>query len=161
MNGTEIFIFDFDGTIIDSDHRQLSNADGSINLDHWRENCTKEKIFQDQLMPLYEYARRLSIAGFDCYGCTARVLSKHDWEFFFMANLDKIFRKIISRPVGCTTKDSELKSKQLQHFFNFAQFKDREKVFIDDNEDNRIALARMGATVYNPQNSDWVNSLTI
>ena len=78
-----------------------------------------------------------------------------------MANLDKIFRKIISRPLGCETKDSVLKSKQLQHFFNLAQFKEREKVFIDDNEDNRIALAKMGATVYNPLNSDWVNSLSI
>jgi len=158
---SKIFIFDFDGTIIDSSHRALSHEDGSINLDHWVENCTKEKIFQDQLMPLYEYARRLSEKGFYCCGCTARALTKHDWEFFFMCNLDKIFKNIYFRPTGCETKDSELKAKQLRHFFNFKQFKDREKVFIDDNKDNRIALQKMGATVYNPLNQDWVNSLSI
>ena len=48
QQNSEIFIFDFDGTIIDSSHRALSHEDGSINLDHWVENCTKEKIFQDQ-----------------------------------------------------------------------------------------------------------------
>ena len=161
QQNSEIFLFDFDGTIIDSSHRALSHPDGSINLDHWVENCTKEKIFSDELLPLYEYARRLSFNGYDCFGITARALTKYDWEYFFLYDLDKIFNKIYYRPTGCDTKDSELKAKQLRHFFNFKQYKDREKIFIDDNEGNRLALEKMGATVYNPLNQDWVNSLSI
>ena len=48
-----IAIYDLDNTIIDSEHRQLSNDDGSINLEHWFENCTEEKINKDTLLPLY------------------------------------------------------------------------------------------------------------
>ena len=47
-----IYIFDLDHTVIDSSHRQLTRADGSLDLDHWIENCTREKIYQDKLLPL-------------------------------------------------------------------------------------------------------------
>ena len=150
QQNSEIFIFDFDGTIIDSSHRALSHSDGSINLDHWKENCTKDKIFNDTLMPLYEYARRLSNNGYDCYGCTARTLTKHDWEFFFLIGLDKYLAKIISRPIGVDTADWELKSKQLQPYFNLAPFKDKIKIFYDDNAKNRVALEEMGAVSLAP-----------
>ena len=52
-----LFIFDLDGTVIDSSHRALANADGSITLDFWRENSTAEMIAKDKLFPL---ARNLS-----------------------------------------------------------------------------------------------------
>ena len=39
-----IYIFDLDGTVIDSSHRQLALPNGDIDLTHWRENSTKEKI---------------------------------------------------------------------------------------------------------------------
>ena len=123
----EIYIFDFDVTLIDSSHRALTNPDGSINLDYWKENSTKEKIFQDTLLPLYAYAKALADNGHYLVGCTARELSKYDYEFFLLFGFDKIFKKIISRPKGNTMTDHILKGKQLQYLFNLKGFKDCKK----------------------------------
>ena len=46
-------LYDLDGTIIDSSQRIKFKEDGSLDLEHWRENSTKENIFQDRLLPLY------------------------------------------------------------------------------------------------------------
>ena len=47
-----IFIFDLDDTTVDSSHRTRLNADGSINLAHWRKHCTAENIMRDSMLPL-------------------------------------------------------------------------------------------------------------
>ena len=46
------FIFDLDHTVIDSSHRQITKADGSLDLDNWIANCTREKIMADTFLPL-------------------------------------------------------------------------------------------------------------
>ena len=46
------YIFDLDHTVIDSSHRQLTKADGSLDLAHWIANNTREKIMADSLLPL-------------------------------------------------------------------------------------------------------------
>ena len=46
------FIFDLDHTVIDSSHRQATRPDGSLDLDHWRENSTPAMIEADSLLPL-------------------------------------------------------------------------------------------------------------
>ena len=117
-----IVIWDFDGTIIDSSHRS-NYTNGRLDLDHWKTNSTKENIFRDTLLPKYEMMRRLHHEGVYQIGCTARELSKHDWE---------------------------LKSKQLQPYFNLAPFKDKIKIFYDDNAKNRVALEEMGAVSLAP-----------
>ena len=144
-----IVIWDFDGTIIDSSHRS-NYTNGRLDLDHWKTNSTKENIFRDTLLPKYEMMRRLHHEGVYQIGCTARELSKHDWEFFFLVGLDKYLAKIISRPIGVDTPDWELKSKQLQPYFNLAPFKDKIKIFYDDNAKNRVALEEMGAVSLAP-----------
>lgn len=146
----DIHIFDFDGTLIDSSHRQITNADGSINLKHWRANNTRDMIFSDTLLPLYAHAYQLANNGAYLIGCTARELTKADWEFFFLYGFDKLFKKIISRPKGNETPDHILKSKQLRYLFNLKSFKNRTKHFYDDNEMNRYALMKMGAYTYEP-----------
>ena len=40
-----LYIFDLDHTVIDSSHRQITRADGSLDLDAWIENSTRKKIF--------------------------------------------------------------------------------------------------------------------
>ena len=47
-----LFIFDLDGTTIDSSHRQNTLPDGSLNLDAWVRNNTPEKIARDSLLPM-------------------------------------------------------------------------------------------------------------
>lgn len=146
----DIYIFDFDGTIIDSSHRGITNRDGSINLEYWKQHNTKDHIFQDTLLPLYSYAKWLSDIGAYCVGCTARELTKYDEEFFLLCGFDKIFKRIISRPIGNTTKDCDLKSMQLQYLFNLKAFKKKNKYFFDDNAQNRYALMKMGAFTFDP-----------
>ena len=144
-----LIIWDFDGTIIDSSHR-ANYTNGKLDLDHWKLNSTRENILRDTLLPKYEFMRRLHHDGIYQIGCTARELTKADWEFFFLVGLDKYLSKIISRPIGDETEDSILKAKQLQPYFNLNPFKDKIKIFYDDNPKNRIALEDMGAISFAP-----------
>ncbi len=139
-----LIIWDFDGTIIDSSHRARHNEQG-LDLAHWKAHSTREYIMADRLLPKYEMMRRLHHEGVYQIGCTARELSKADWEFFFLVGLDRYLEKIISRPIGDETEAHILKQKQLQPYFNLAPFKDKIKIFYDDNAMNREALENLGA----------------
>ena len=153
-----IYIFDGDGTIIDSSHRGLINSDGSINLEYWKENSTPEKIAKDKMLPLWDYAQWLKSQGHRLIFCTARELGKADHQFFIRHNFHKIFDRIISRPIGDTTADHILKAKQLQYLFNLKWAKDKPKFFYDDNAFNRKALSDLGAISINP--ADYLVSRT-
>lgn len=74
-------IFDLDGTVIDSSHRQLNKPCGSIDLAHWRENCTPDKIARDTLLPLARAMRRFYAAGHTVIVCTSRIMSEADFRF--------------------------------------------------------------------------------
>ena len=128
-----IYIFDLDHTVIDSSHRQLTRADGSLDLDHWIANNTADKIMQDKLLPLARLMRSAYSQGHTVIICTARVLSIPDYVFLEKHNLRA--HAILSRPMGCTDADADLKRELL-----FGHFKDqplarwaRNAVFYDDN----------------------------
>ena len=142
-----IAIYDLDNTIIDSEHRQLSNADGSINLEHWFKNCTEEKIEKDTLLPLYNKLVKQYKEGNTIILCTARNMGKYDYEYLYKNNI--WHDKIISRPNNCTTKDYILKAQQLKYLFNLKQYAKIQKEFYDDNTDNLKALFKLGAKVFN------------
>ncbi len=128
-----IYIFDLDHTVIDSSHRQLTRADGSLDLDHWRDNCTRQKIFADKLLPLARLMRSAYASGHTVIVCTARVLSRHDYAFLNVHNLKA--HAILSRPEGCATGDADLKRELLFDHFRgqpLARWA-RNAVFYDDN----------------------------
>jgi FMN phosphatase YigB (HAD superfamily) len=128
-----IYIFDLDHTVIDSSHRQLTRPDGSLDLDHWIENCTREKIFADKLLPLARLMRSAYAQGHTVIVCTARVLSAHDRAF--LAHHDLKAHAILSRPMGCNTGDADLKRELLFSHFRgqpLARWA-RNAVFYDDN----------------------------
>ena len=128
-----IYIFDLDHTVIDSSHRQLTRADGSLDLDHWIENCTRQKIFADKLLPLARLMRSAYAQGHRVIICTARVLSAHDYAYLAHHNLRA--DAILSRPMGCADADDVLKKNLLfKHFKNqpLARWT-RNAVFYDDN----------------------------
>lgn len=107
-------VFDLDGTVIDSDHRKLTRADGSLDLDHWRENCTREKIFADTLLPLAESMKRL----YDRHTiivCTARVMTQADWDFLEAHNLR--FHFALSRNPLDSRNDAAMKVAMMCDFF--------------------------------------------
>ena len=138
-----IYVIDLDGTVIDSTHRKLSNADGSLDLEHWVQNCTAEKVAQDSLLPLVATMRKAYYSGIHTViVCTARVLTDADYSFFLEHNLP--YHHMLDRPCGCTMNDAELKDIQLRLYAhnqglswqNFAL----QAVIYDDNQ---AVLTRM------------------
>ena len=144
-----ITIFDLDGTIIDSSHRQATLADGTLNLAKWIENSTAEMIFQDKVLPLATQVRRRQKAGDYVMVCTARLMSDADFEF--LQNEGICPDKIVSRPKGNMEPDGVLKAKQLRSLFNLKQFRKASKVMFDDAASVRSSLRKIGIAVINPE----------
>ena len=84
-----ISIFDLDGTIIDSSHRQMVKPDGTLDLAKWFENATAEKIFADKVLPLAQQVRKRQKAGDYVLVCTARNMTFADFEF--LQNLQRSY----------------------------------------------------------------------
>ena len=103
-----LYIFDVDGTVIDSSHRQLALPNGDIDLTHWKENSTKEKIFKDELLPLARYMRRaIANPKTQTAICTARNLGKYDYQYLSQKNLVTDF--ILARQDGDNRPDAKMK----------------------------------------------------
>jgi len=103
-----LYIFDLDHTVIDSSHRQITRADGSLDLDAWRKNCTRSQIFRDELLPLARFMRRaIADPNTQTAICTARVLSKHDYNF--LAQKQLVTDYILARFDGDNRRDDEMK----------------------------------------------------
>ena len=130
------YIFDLDHPVIDSSHRQLTRADGTLDLDNWIENCTREKIMADKLLPLADLMRSAWDNGNHVVICTARVLST--WDHVFLAKHDLKAHAILSRAQGDHRGDAEMKRDLLlKHFAGqgvpVARWA-RHSVFYDDNQ---------------------------
>lgn len=143
-----IVIYDLDGTIIDSSHRIKLHENGSLDLEHWKQNCTKEQIFKDDLLPLYWQLVSDYKQGNYVVLCTAREMGKWDYEYLHQMGI--YYDKIISRPNGNTTVDHVLKKSQLRYLWNLKPFQKIHKTFYDDNENNLSAINELGTgTVLN------------
>ena len=146
------FIYDLDHTVIDSSHRQLTLADGSLDLAHWIENCSREKIFCDSLLPLANQMRDLIARGKNVVICTARVMSDADYDFLWAKGLYTPW--ILSRPMGSRLGDAELKKGLLRAFasrqnVSWARFA-RTSIMLDDNESVLAMLENEGFRAYHP-----------
>lgn len=144
-----IRVYDLDGTVICSQHRKATLPDGSLDLDHWIENSTPEKIANDSLLPAVELMRKHWSKGDQIVICTARVLSDADY-MFFMEN-DIPFHSVLSRPQGCTMGDAELKDIQLRLYaqsigISWKRFCAIAKLY-DDNQKVLTRLESIGMAV--------------
>lgn len=149
----KICIYDLDGTIIDSSHRATHDEQGNIDLANWKAKSTKDFIFQDSLMPLYSQLVKDYKNGNMVILCTARELGKWDWEFLYFHNI--YFDRVISRPVGNMEKDYKLKKNQLRYLFTLPCYKDKEKIFYDDNSNNLWYVGTLGnIELVNPRYDD-------
>jgi len=144
-----ISIFDLDGTIIDSTHRQMVKSDGTLDLAAWKENATPEMIFEDKVLPLAQQVRKRQKAGDFVMVCTARNMTDADFEF--LQNEGICPDKIVSRPFGNMEPDGVLKAKQLRSLFNLKQFQKASKVMFDDAASVRSTLRKIGIAVINPE----------
>jgi hypothetical protein len=101
------YIFDLDGTVIDSSHRQAARADGTLDLDHWKANNTRRKIMADSLLPLARVWRMAYYRPAPVHVLTARVIGQDDLDFLNRNDLP--FHFMHSRPEGNTMPDHALK----------------------------------------------------
>lgn len=144
------FIFDLDHTVIDSSHRAATRADGSLDLDHWRENSTPEMIAKDSLLPLADQWRKVRAKGSEIIVCTARVMGLADYEFLGANGL--LADAVLSRKEGDDSKDHDLKLRLLFNYaqergLNFRRFK-MFSVMFDDNKNVINHLTANGFKVY-------------
>jgi hypothetical protein len=130
MNHLEIY--DLDGTVIDSSHRYKTAECGTkIDLNHWRENCTPEKIAQDKLLPL---AHKMKKSMSDPKKCvvvaTARVMQKADFDYI-IENLG-IPDYMVYRKENDIRKGADLKNQGIEKFVgDVSRFKSI-KIFEDN-----------------------------
>jgi phosphoglycolate phosphatase-like HAD superfamily hydrolase len=142
-------IFDLDGTVIDSTHRQATKADGSLDLDHWFANNTQEKILADSLLPLAETMRALAAIGHRIVICTARAIQPADKLFLAINRLP--YDALLYREMGNTESDASLKVRLLETYFigeglnNAAQAK---AIMFDDNLSVIDAMLSIGIKCY-------------
>jgi len=146
------YIFDLDHTVIDSSHRQLTRADGSLDLAHWIDNCSREQIFRDSLLPLANQMRDLIARGRDVVICTARVMSDADYDFLYANGLYTPW--VLSRPMGSRLGDADLKKGLLRAFaqrrnISWERFA-RTSIMLDDNESVLAMLENEGFRAYHP-----------
>ena len=78
------FIFDLDGTVIDSSHRQ------GDTLDDWRRMNTSDNIAKDSTLPLFDQMRDAINAGQDVIICTSRVMGDADFRWLTDHGIDPL-----------------------------------------------------------------------
>lgn len=146
------FIFDLDHTVVDSSHRQATRPDGSLDLDHWRENSTAELIERDTLLPLADEWRKIQRkANAKIIVCTARVMGPADYFYFGSRGL--LAETIISRREGDRTADDLLKLRGLKQYCKAQGISWRRfcktAIMFDDNKNVINTLANNGLMIHN------------
>ena len=128
-------IWDLDGTVIDSTHRYSTLPNGDIDLPKWIADNTRANIERDEMLPLARLMRSNYRMGDIVIICTARVLGV--WDKVFLADNGIKAQFILSREIGDTRGDAEMKRAKLFALFSslnipFARWT-RNATFYDDN----------------------------
>ena len=142
-------IFDLDGTVIDSTHRQATLADGSLDLDHWFEHNTPEKIMRDSLLPLADSMRAIMAAGHKIVVCTARAIQPADKLFLAVNRL--AYDALLHREIGNMESDASLKIRLLETYFiaeGFNNAAEAKAIMFDDNLKVIDAMRSIGIHCY-------------
>lgn len=144
-----IVVFDLDGTTLDSSHRQLTLADGRLDLEHWIENSKPAKVLQDSILPLGRMWARMSDNLVKVI-CTARVMDIADYKLLYKHGLSADF--ILSRPQDDRgTPDDLLKVTQLHPLLDLPEHRNLPVVMFDDSAKVRSTLRRLGIPVIHPK----------
>ena len=141
-----LFIFDLDGTAIDSNHRQ------GETLADWIALNTPENVARDSLLPLADSWKTIDQSRHDVVIMTSRVIA--DADLAFLARSGLRYRFIYSRPEGSMIPCGQLKSAMVRQCakdlgWSLARFTQQAYMF-DDSEEVRESLTAMGVRCYNP-----------
>ena len=135
----KIHVYDCDGVLVDTAHRYRNKPDGTIDLDYWIANRTRENIAKDKILPLAKnYLDDCINPEIFTILCTSRVYNALDIEFIIgrLGAPDKL----LMRPVDNMEGDAALKAKQLLRIFNLIQFQKLPRTLWEDNKKNIAVL---------------------
>ena len=114
----KIVVFDLDGTVVDSSHRTPSNPDGTLDLQGYYKQRTRQNIFKDTLLPLADVMKdRYRSGDYHVVICTAREIDQDDLDFLEYHGLK--YHEMLDR-TNCRKKyhwglrDPQYKTKQLK-----------------------------------------------
>ena len=136
-----LYIYDLDGTVIDSSHRRKFDTDGNLRLSYWRSHNTRKDVFGDSLLPLAKHMTKKMVDNIGII-CTAREISQNDLDFLEDHGIR--YDHIISRPFGMNTEDHILKYLQLKKFLrDNPHLQDRRKIMYDDSIENLQEISKL------------------
>jgi hypothetical protein len=145
-NDMQTLIYDLDGTVIDSSHRKLVRDDGTLDLAHWKENCTPNKIFRDSLLPLARVMRQHIGEGARVIICTSRVMSEADFAFLRLHSI--LAPAVLHRGIGDHRGDGEYKIAKLTGYLSQRELEGA--IMFDDAAEVRASVRPLGVKVLNP-----------
>jgi hypothetical protein len=134
-------IWDLDGVLFSAVARQLTNKDGSLNLDDYRKNSTPEKIARDLPLDLLEAIHILNKNNYPYHVATARVVCPSTAKLLAVNKVTPL--KIMGRGgENDSRRDHLLKC---DHLISSFSRRERERmILIDDNLNNCEAVTRIG-----------------
>ena len=144
-----LYIWDLDGTTIDSSHRALTNSEGGIDLDNWR-NHTARQILKDSPTELTPFMKKC-IADKNAVNwiCTSRVLSAADYRLIDRLGIRTSV--ILSRDENDNREDVAYKMAKVKRRLNLPNIRKMKKIVFDDRSDVRQAFRdRLGFTAPDP-----------
>jgi phosphoglycolate phosphatase-like HAD superfamily hydrolase len=148
MQSGMVCAFDLDGVLLDATARQLTKSDGSLDLEHYRENSTGEKIALDKSLALLEAVHILNDNNVPYHVITARVACRHTLALLEDRNIKPLH--IMARSgEHDNRKDHDLKTTHL--LANFDQRQRENMVLVDDNVANCKAVKTIGLKAINVQ----------
>ena len=140
-----VTIFDLDGTCINSEHRQATLPDGTLDL-ALAGKCNARKNIWRHAFTACPRGSQTTEKGDFTIVCTARQMQDADFEFLMNEGINPDM--ILSRKVGDNRADGELKANQLRRLFNLRQFKNANKVMFDDASSVRSTLRKLRNCCY-------------
>ena len=143
------FIFDLDGTVIDSTHRQ---GDGS--LDDWRRLDTAKNVALDSPLPLLDQMRDAIADDLDDIVCTSRVMAGRDFRWLDDHGIRGI--DILCRAPSDNRTCGFFKLQLLHNYarsidYTWARFAQTSLMF-DDDKGVQDTLRSVGLRVIDPLN---------
>ena len=145
------FIFDLDGTVIDSSHR-LGDS-----LDDWRRLNTADNIAADSCLPLFDQMLDAINDNLDVIICTSRVMGKYHFQWLQANGVDGV--TILCRDANDDRHCGFFKLALLHDYakslgMTWARFR-RTSIMFDDSIDVQNTLKSVGLRVVDPVNYNF------
>jgi len=142
------FIFDLDGTVIDSTHRQ------GDTLDDWRRLNTARNVALDSPLPLLDQMRDAIADDLDVIICTSRVMSGRDFRWLDDHGIRGV--TILCRDANDDRNCGFFKLSLLHDYarslgMTWARFR-RTSIMFDDSYSVQVTLRSCGLRVIDPVN---------